>query len=109
MHNSNIEEIRGEILLGVSCQFLPMFLLRLLQPWLESLSGSETIISLFTLLVFIIFLCGYGLCAGAANKYATYKGYKNPWFIFSILNILGLAILFLLKDKINNLKMPEPL
>ena len=35
----------------------------------------------------------------AIDEYAAYKGYKNSLFIYSILNILGLFILFMLNDK----------
>ena len=101
MQNSeiNIREIRNLTIQGIACQFLPLFILGLLAPQLENLPGSEALKLLIALLVLILFGCGYGICADAADKYAAYKGYKNPLCIYSILNIFGLFILFLLTNK----------
>jgi membrane protease YdiL (CAAX protease family) len=54
---------------------------------------------LFSLFAFFSLLYGYGICAYAADLYAEYKGYKNHFCIYSILNICGLSILFLLKNR----------
>ena len=101
MQNSetNIREIRNLTIKGIACQFLPLFILGLITPQLENLPGSEALILLIALLVLVLFGCGYGICADAADKYAAYKGYKNYLYIYSILNIFGLSLLFLLNNK----------
>ena len=101
MQNSelNINQIRNLTIQGIACQFLPLFLFGLIIPQLENIPGSEVIIFLCTVLVLVFFLCGYGICADAANKYAAYKGYRNPLFIYGILSVFGLSILYLLKNK----------
>ena len=113
MQNSeiNIKQIRNLTIQGIACQFLPLFLLGLLTPQLENLPGSEALTLLIALLVLIIFGCGYGICADAADKYAAYKGYKNLLLIYSILNVFGLFVLFLLPNKKTTSKanLEEPL
>lgn len=101
MQNStaNIKEIRSTVIAGVTCQFLPLYLVSLISSWLQDTPGYEAIAFLMSALSFIIFCLGYGLCGSAANRYAAYKGYRNPLFIYSVLNIFGLAILFLLDNK----------
>lgn len=106
----NIKEIRNITIAGIACQLLPLYLLGLIAPLLDT-PGSEAIAFLVYILSLIIILLGYGLCAKAANKYAAYKGYRNPLYIYSILNIFGLSILFLLSNKkaIFQANIKEPL
>ena len=106
----NIKEIRNTTVAGIACQLLPLHLLGLIAPLLDT-PGSEAIAFLVYILSLIIILLGYGLCAKAANKYAAYKGYRNPLYIYSILNIFGLSILFLLtnRKKISQANIKEPL
>ena len=101
MQNSelNIEHIKNLTTQGIACQFLPSCFFGPIIPLLENIPGSEGVILLILLLILILFGCGYGICAAAADKYAAYKGYKNPLFIYSILNIFGLSILYLLWDR----------
>ncbi len=95
----NIKEIRNTLLKGITCQFLPFYLIGLIIPKIKNIPGSEAIGFLIIIFASVIFCCGYGLCAEATDRYATYKGYGNPLYIFSIFNIFGLSILFLLKNK----------
>lgn len=108
----HIKEIRNMLLKGIIYQFLPLYLTSLIIPKIETIPGSEVIVFLMIIFAFVVFCCGYGLCAEAADQYATYKGYGNPLYIFSILNIFGLSILFILKNKNqanNNNKYQDPL
>lgn len=97
--SANIKEIRNTAIAGIACQFTPLYLLGLITPRLQDTPGSEAIAFLVSVLAFVIVFLGYGLCAKAANKYAAYKGYRNPLYIYSILNIFGLLILFLLTNR----------
>ena len=101
MQNSraNIKEIRNTTITGIACQFLPMYLLGLITPRLQNVPGYEAIAFLVSILSLIIVFLGYGLCWIAADKYVAYKGYKNYFYIYSILNIVGLCFLFLLTKK----------
>ena len=94
----NIKEIRNTTIAGITCQFVP-YIVSFIIPLLPNTPGIESIAFLVSTLAFILALFGYGLCWVAADKYAAYKGYKNPFYIYSILNIIGLSFLFLLKNK----------
>ncbi|BAZ43171.1 hypothetical protein NIES4102_01690 [Chondrocystis sp. NIES-4102] len=104
----DIKEIRNKFILGTILEFSPGLIISLFEQWLENLPATITF--LIALLFLIMLLYGYGLCFQAADQYAQYKGYKNHCYIYSILNILGLSILFLLPNrcKKNNLN-DEPL
>lgn len=93
----DIKKIRNKFILGTVLELSPGLIFSLFEQWLESL--SETITFLTALLILILLVYGYGLCFQAADKYAQYKGYKNHYYIYSILNILGLSILFLLPNR----------
>lgn len=108
---ANIKEIRNTTIAGIACQFIPIYLLGSIASRLQNVPGYEAIAFLVSILSLIIVLLGYGLCWVAADKYAAYKGYKNPLYIYSILNIFGLCILFLKINRKTNLKanVEEPL
>ena len=99
---ADIKQIRNNIIRGSICQYLPFSLIGLFESQLESTPGIEALVSILGLIAFVFFCYGYGVCAEAADRYAAYKGYRNFWFIYSILNIFGLSILFLLKNKNSN-------
>ncbi|MEM8673384.1 MAG: CPBP family intramembrane glutamic endopeptidase [Cyanobacteria bacterium P01_G01_bin.67] len=113
MPNSKItfKEVRNKTITGIAFQFLPLLTINLIFPSIKNIPGSESIVFLYAVFVFILFCLGYGLCAEAIDKYAAYKGYKNPLFILSILNIFSLAILLLLPNRniINNRANKDPL
>ena len=96
---ADIKQIRNSIIRGVSCQYLPLLLIGLFESQLESTPGIEALVSILGLIAFVFFCYGYVVCAVAADEYAAYKGYRNFCFIYSILNIFGLSLLFLLKNK----------
>ena len=99
MQNSeiNIKQVRTLTIQGIAWGYLPLFIIGLIIPWLETL--PEAIEILITLPTFTTFVYGYIVCAKAADKYAKYKGYKNFFYIYSILNIFGLSFLFLLNNR----------
>lgn len=93
----SIQEIRKKFIQGIILEFSPGLLFNWLEKWLESI--PEAMYFLTVLFAFIVLLYGYGLCCEVADDYAQYKGYKNHFYIYSILNIFGLSILFLLKNR----------
>lgn len=93
----NIKQIRSLTIKGIVWGYLPLFIIGLIIPWLETLPEAIEILISFTTL--ISFVYGYIVCGNAADKYAEYKGYKNFFYIYSILNIFGLSFLFLLNNK----------
>ena len=95
----NIKEIRKDIAIGLANQFLPFMLIALFVSWFEGIPNIAALGAIFGVFALILFAYGYGLSASAIDKYATYKGYRNFCFIYSILNIFGLSILFLLRNK----------
>lgn len=107
----NFNKIRNKAIISISFQYLPLFIFGLLEPLLENATDLENIIFLFAVFAFLAFCIGYGICTNIIDKYATYKGYENPLFIYSILNIFGLAILFLLpnKNKTSDQENKDPL
>lgn len=113
MSNSQItyKELRKKTSTAMAIQYLPLLIVGLIAPLLENVTSLETMMSTFAVLAFVSFCIGYGISAEAIDKYATYKGYKNPLFIFSIINIFGLAVLFLLPNRnyINGEKDRDPL
>ena len=102
MSNSQItlKEVRNLTIKGIFWQFFPIIFAGLITPFLESIAFPEVAILLLIYTPAIISLfSGYVICCDAADRYAQYKGYKNYLLIYSILNIFGLSILFLLKNK----------
>lgn len=99
MSNSTIgiKEIRSKFIQVIIIEFSPLLLFDWLETSIKNL--SEGIQISITLLMFSIFLHGCRLCWVFANNYAKYKGYKNYFYVYSILNIFGLSILFLLKNR----------
>lgn len=99
MSNStiNIEKTKNKFIQVIIIELLPGLLFNSLEKSLENL--PEEIQSSIALTIFFMFLYGYGLCCVVADNYAKYKGYKNRFYIYSILNIFGLSILFLLKNR----------
>ncbi|MGL5942550.1 MAG: lysostaphin resistance A-like protein [Waterburya sp.] len=93
----SIKEIRKKFIQVIILEFSPILIFSWLEKWLESL--PEAISFLNVLFAFMVLLYGYGLCCELADDYAQYKGYKNHFYIYSILNIFGLSILFLLKNR----------
>ena len=107
---TNIKEIRNNTIAGIACQFIPLYLTDSIGSFLQDTPGFEAISFLISALAFIMFCFGYGLCAVAADRYAAYKGYRNPLFVYGILNIFGLSILFLLTNKkTSEAHLKEPL
>ncbi|MGL6344502.1 MAG: hypothetical protein ACRC80_35805, partial [Waterburya sp.] len=93
----SIKHIRKLCIQGINCQFLPVILIGIIEPWLSKLpSAVKGSLSLFIL---ISFVWGYFICWNLAEKYAQYKGYSKNFGLLGILNIFGLAILFILKNK----------
>lgn len=93
----SIKHIRKLCIQGINCQFLPVILVGISEPWLGKLpSAVKGSLSLFIL---ISFVWGYFICWNLAEKYAQYKGYSKNFGLLGILNIFGLAILFILKNK----------
>jgi uncharacterized protein len=99
MSNSTIDikAIRNKFIQVIIIQFSPGLLFNFLTTSIESL--PEEIRTLIALILLSTLLYGYGLCCVVADKYAKYKGYKNHFYIYSILNIFGLSLLFLLKNR----------
>ncbi|MGL5833115.1 MAG: hypothetical protein ACRC1Z_07760, partial [Waterburya sp.] len=93
----DIKEIKNKFIQVVIIEFLPLSLFNWLETSIENL--PEEIQILITSIIFFTFLYSYGLCCVVANNYAKYKGYKNYFYIYGILNIFGLSILFLLKNR----------
>ncbi len=92
-----IKEIRNSVIKGLVWQYLPLFIIGLIIPWLETLPlGLQSLITFPSL---ISFFYGYIVCFKVAEKYAKYKGYKNYYYIYSFLNFFGLSILFLLTNR----------
>ena len=111
-HQEDIKEIRSNIIKGLTSQYLPAFIVGTSESLLNSTPGIKLLFSMFSVIAAIFFLYGYVVCADAIDEYAIYKGYKNYWFVYSILNIFGLSILFLFKNKNlarNNWNDKEPL
>ena len=101
MSNSetDIKQIRNNIIKGVTCQFLPFLLIGLFESQIESTPLIEALFSILGLIALILLGYGYLVCAEAAAQYAAYKGYRNIYYIYSISNIFGLSLLFLLRNK----------
>jgi uncharacterized protein len=99
MSNSiiDIKKIRSKFIQAIIIEFLPGLIFNWLETSLKNL--PEGIQTLMAIHLFFTFLYGYGLCCIVADQYAKYKGYKNYFYIYSILNIFGLSILFLLKNR----------
>ena len=95
----DIKEIRKNIAIGLTNQLLPFTLIGLLGSWLERTPGISELAAILSVLALALFAYGYGLSASAIDKYAAYKGYKNTFLVYSILNIFGLFVLYLLKEK----------
>ena len=96
MQDSYLKQIKSLTIRGI-IGYLPIYIASLVDPLLETL--PNVIETLIVLLVFSSFIYSCIVFGKAANKYAAYKGYKNPLYIYSILNIFGLCFLFLLKNK----------
>lgn len=99
MSNSiiDIKKIRNKFTQVIIFEFLPGSIFNFVQPSIESLPEEiQTVVALFLLFTL---LYGYGLCCVVADNYAKYKGHKNHFYIYSILNVFGLSILFLLKNR----------
>ncbi|MEM7758798.1 MAG: CPBP family intramembrane glutamic endopeptidase [Cyanobacteria bacterium P01_A01_bin.40] len=113
MQNSEIKitKIRNIAIAGITCQFLPLYLFSLITPQIENIPSKAVVILFMAFVVFGLFCLGYIIFAQAIHQYSKYKGYSNSLYVYSILNIFGLAILFLLKNKnkIKDLKMPDPI
>lgn len=102
MSNSivTLPQIKKSIIIGLTIQYVPILVISSVEPLIETKADLETIIALISLLLAIVpFIFGYALFGNAINKYAQHKGYKNYFWIYSILNIFGLSILFLLASK----------
>lgn len=99
MSNIGLKEIRYLTIQGLSLQFLPISIFGYLESQIENTIDSAAIIFLMGIGVFICSLFGYAICCLAINKYARYKGRKNHFYIYSILNVFGLSFLFLLTNK----------
>ena len=97
MQKPSLKQIRTLTIRGMVIGYLPVSIIGLIEPPLETL--PDAIEALIVLLVFSSLIYGCIVLGRAANKYAAYKGYKNPFYIYSILNIFGLCFLFLLKNK----------
>ena len=95
----SLKEIRKLIITGIIIQYVPLLTFGLVEPLMQNQPGSETAISVSSLLAFLSFILGFVLCGNGIDKYARHKGYKNYLYIFSILNVSGLSILFLLNNK----------
>lgn len=93
----NIKQIRNKFIQVIIYEFPLILLFNWLESWSESL--PKAINALIILLAFLMFFYGYKLCCQVADNYAQYKGYKNHFYVYSILNIFGLLILFLLKNR----------
>lgn len=92
----DFELIKQKITKGLICQFLPLFILGVIEP----IISNEVIVGLFSLFVLGIVVYGYIICWIASHEYAIYKGYPGYLGILvGILSIFGLAFLFLLKNK----------
>ena len=94
---THIQSIRNRFIKGISCQFLPLFIIGLSQPLLELL--PKPINSIISLSAIIAFLWGYVDCWIVTHIYARYKGYPEYYGFLGLLNILGLSVLFFLKNK----------
>lgn len=101
MPNSPIilKKIKNGIIVGMTMQFILPLVLNSILPLLKNFTDGGLIVFLLPILAFLLFCVGYGINAEAIDNYAQYKGYKNHLFIFSILNIFGWSILFLLPSK----------
>lgn len=95
----NIKKIRTSVIKGIGYGYLPLVIYSWIEPFFKSHPQYEIILDSISLVFLIFFISGYILSAKAINKYAQYKGYKNYFYIYSILNIFGLSILFLLKNR----------
>ena len=99
MVNSNIKlsQIRHDFVKSISCQFLPLIVV----GWSKSLLDllPKNIGMVFSLAASLLFLYGYIQCWKLAYRYAKYKGYSNLFGWLGIFNILGLSILFFLKNR----------
>ena len=112
MSNSttNIKEIRKLVIKGFAWQYIPISISMLSESVVENVSSLKIAISIYNIFAFFSYIYGYSVLANATNKYAQYKGYKNYLYLYSILNHLGLPILFLLKSRNSNNKVAkEPL
>ena len=99
MSNSkvDIKPIKNKIIKGIIFQFLPLFILGIIEPFIKLNPVVTGSLSLFIVGTVIY---GYIICWMAAHKYSIYKGYPGYLgIVFGILNIFGLAFLFLLKNK----------
>jgi uncharacterized protein len=98
---TSIKHIRKLFIKGIACQFVPVLLIGLSEPFLVKLPAAvKGSLSLFIL---ISFVWGYFICWNLAEKYARYKGYSKYFGLLGMLNILGLAILFFLNNKNNHM------
>ena len=87
----NIKQIRSLTIRGI-IGYLPIFIASLVDPLLKNL--PDVIETLILLPMFISFIYGCIVFGKAANKYAAYKGYSNPLYLYSILNILVYVFYF---------------
>lgn len=100
---TSIKHIRKLFFKGIICQFLPVLLIGLSEPFLVKLPAAVT--GSLSLFILISFVRGYFICWNLAKKYAGHKGYSKYFGLLGILNIFGLAILFFLSNKNKNNSM----
>ena len=93
----SIKQIRASFIKNVAYQFLPFLIIGLSKSWLEQFPKEIT--SIFSLIAIILFAWGYIGCWMLAYKYAIYKGYPKFLGLLGSLTIVGLSILFFLKDR----------
>lgn len=99
MENKNKEKAINQILLGLALQFIPLIILGLFKPYLNSLSHNLNI--LIAVLIVGFFLVGYGFFIKGCYLYSKTKGYSYQWGWLGLLSLLGLSILLLIPSKEN--------
>jgi len=98
-----IAKIRTQIIQGLAFQFAPLLIIGLVQSLFKTDSPFDflpaAIRPLLVLYILGMFWWGYIICWRAAYKYAAYKGYSKRFGLLGIFSFLGIAILYVLKNK----------
>ena len=89
---ATLPQIKKLIITGLIWQYVPFFMLVLLESLIENKVNLEAISALFFLLALMSFILGYFFCGNAIGKYAHYKGYKNYFWIIKIKKIVLMAL-----------------